>query len=118
MKRTRTAAPPVEEVEFVIGSGNVFADLGLPNADELLAKSTMVIEIRRSIEARRLTQSKAADLLGVDQPKISRLLRGDFKGFSTQRLMTMLTSLGRDIEIVVGPSRRSNRIGRITVAVG
>ncbi len=119
MKRARTAAPATaeENVEFFVGSGNVFADLDLSNPDELLAKSTLVIEIRRSIESRRLTQSKAAELLGVDQPKISRLLRGDFKGFSMQRLMTMLTHLGRDIEIVVGPMRRSSRKGRITVVV-
>lgn len=118
MKRVRTAAPPSEEIEFFVGSGNVFADLGLPNAEELLAKSTLVIEISRSIEARRLTQAKAAVLLGLDQPKISRLLRGDFKGFSMQRLMTMLTRLGRDIDIVIGPTRRSNRPGRISVTIG
>lgn len=118
MKRARTAAPEEEKTEFFVSSGNVFADLGLPNPDELLAKSTLVIEISRSIEARRLTQSKAAELMGVDQPKISRLLRGDFKGFSMQRLMTMLTHLGRDIEIVVGPIRRTGRKGRLTVVVG
>lgn len=120
MKRVREtpAAVPAEEIEFFIGSGNVFADLGLPNAEDLFARSTLVIELRRTIEARRLTQAKAAALMGVDQPKVSKLFRGDFKGFSTERLLTMLARLGRDIDIIVGPQRRSNRPGRINISTG
>lgn len=112
---TRKKTVPDEEVEFFVGSGNVFADLGLPDAEELFAKADLVIEIERTIRARRLTQARAAELMGIDQPKVSKLLRGDLKGFSTHRIMEFLALLGRDIDITVGPQRRSQRPGKITV---
>jgi len=104
-------------------SGNVFADLGLPNAPELQAKADLALEISRSIEERGLTQSQAAELLGIDQPKISALVRGRLGGFSMERLYRFLNALGKDIEIVVrdqksrrdpsvqvvAPDRRSSR---------
>lgn len=111
-KRSREA----EAMEVFVGSGNVFADLDLPDAEELFAKSNLVIEIGRTIKARRLTQAKAAALMGIDQPKVSRLLRGDFKGFSTHRIMEFLTRLGRDVEIMIGPPMRSPRTGSIRVS--
>jgi predicted XRE-type DNA-binding protein len=98
------------------GSGNVFADLGLPDAEERLTKANLAIEITGAIRARRLTQAKAAALLDIDQPKISRLLRGQLSGFSTERLIHFLTLLGQDVTIVVKPAaRRSHGLGHVNV---
>ena len=97
------------------GSGNVFLDLGLPNPEEHLAKAGLAFRIAGVIRARRLTQARAARILKIDQPKISRLLRGQLSGFSTERLMQFLTLLGRDIEIVIKRAPRSRRQGRVRV---
>jgi predicted XRE-type DNA-binding protein len=88
-------------IKIQMSSGNVFADIGLPNPEERLAKAELAIRIAEAIRARRLTQTRAARVLRIDQPKISRLLRGQLAGFSTERLMHFLTRLGRDVEIVV-----------------
>jgi predicted XRE-type DNA-binding protein len=96
-------------------SGNVFADLGLPNPEERLAKAGLAIRIAVAIRARRLTQAGAARILKIDQPKISRLLRGQLSGFSTGRLMYFLTLLGRDVDIVVKTTAHSRRQGRMRV---
>ncbi len=96
-------------------SGNVFADIGLSNPDERLAKADLAIRIGEAIRARRLTQTQAARTLKIDQPKISRLLRGQLSGFSTERLMHFLTMLGRDVEITVKPTPRSRRQGQLRV---
>jgi predicted XRE-type DNA-binding protein len=90
--------------EFEVSSGNVFADLGLRNPEVLLAKADLVYEISRTIEARGLTQAEAAEILGVDQPKVSALVRGRLDGFSMERLYRYLNALGKDIEIVVRPA--------------
>lgn len=97
------------------GSGNVFADIGLPDPEERLAKANLAIRISEAIRARRLTQTRAAHILKIDQPKISRLLRGQLSGFSTERLLHFLTLLGRDIEITVKPAPRSRRQGHLRV---
>ena len=89
-------------------SGNVFADLGLKNPEELLAKAELVQRIADIITERKLTQVRAAKLLGIDQPKVSALLRGKLDGFSTDRLFRFLNALGRDVEIVIRPARRSH----------
>jgi predicted XRE-type DNA-binding protein len=102
-------------IKKVQGSGNVFADIGLPNPEERLAKADLAIRIASTIRARRLTQARAARILKIDQPKVSRLLRGRLSGFSTERLMHFLTLLGRDIEIVVKAAPRSRRQGRLRV---
>ena len=102
------------KIEAHEGSGNVFADLGLPNSEERLLKAGIVIELRRLIKARELTQVKAAKLVGVSQPDLSRLLRGDFDDYSAERLMKMLTVFEQDIEIVMKPHRKVGRPGRIT----
>ena len=95
-------------------SGNVFADLGLPAPEERLVKARLAAEIAHVITGRKLTQSAAAALMGIDQPKVSHLLHGRLAGFSTERLLTWLTSLGRDVEIIVRtPSRR--RPGQLRV---
>ena len=98
------------------GSGNVFADLGLPNPEERLAKAQLAYAISQAIKERGLTQREAAKLMGVDQPKVSHILRGRLADFSTERLMGFLTGLGRDIEIVIKPSPRSRKKGRLRVA--
>lgn len=102
-------------IEVEEGSGNVFADIGLSNPEERLAKADLAIRIGEAIRARRLTQSRAAHILRIDQPKISRLLRGQLSGFSTERLMHFLTLLGRDVEITVKPAPRSRRQGHLRV---
>jgi predicted XRE-type DNA-binding protein len=102
-------------IEVEMRSGNVFADIGLPNPEERLAKAELAIRIAEAIRARRLTQTRAARVLRIDQPKISRLLRGQLSGFSTERLMHFLTRLGRDVEIVVKIAPRSRREGRLRV---
>ena len=102
-------------IEVEEGSGNVFADLGLPNPEERLAKADLAIRIAGIIRARRLTQASASRILKIDQPKISRLLRGKLSGFSTERLMQFLTLLGRDIEIVIQHAPRSRRQGQVRV---
>jgi predicted XRE-type DNA-binding protein len=96
-------------------SGNVFADIGLPNPEERLAKAELAIRIAEAIRARRLTQTRAARILRIDQPKISRLLRGQLSGLSTERLMHFLTRLGRGVEIVVNVAPRSRQQGRLRV---
>ncbi len=89
-------------------SGNVFADLGLKNPEELLAKAALVQRIADIIAERKLTQVRAAKLLGIDQPKMSALLRGKLDGFSTDRLFRFLNALGRDVEIVIRPAKHSH----------
>jgi predicted XRE-type DNA-binding protein len=93
-----------QEIEVYSGSGNVFADLGLPDADELLIKAQLADQISDLIEERKLTQVEAAKLLGIDQPKVSALVRGRLSGFSTDRLFRFLNALGRDVEIRVVPN--------------
>jgi predicted XRE-type DNA-binding protein len=102
-------------IEVEEGSSNIFADLGLPNPEGRLAKADLAIRIAGAVRTRRLTQTAAARILKIDQPKISRLLRGQLSGFSTERLMQFLTLLGRDVEIVIKPVPRSRRQGHLRV---
>jgi predicted XRE-type DNA-binding protein len=105
----------VEKIKVKVGSENVFADLELPNSGEHLAKAELASRIGEAIRQRRLTQAATAELLGIDQPKVSRLLRGYLTNFSTDRLMHFLTLLGRDVEIVVKRTPRSRRQGQVRV---
>lgn len=82
-------------------SGNIFADMGLFDADDLLAKANLALHIRKTIEDRKLTQAQAAALLGLDQPKVSLIINGRLDGFSTDRLMRFLNDLGCDVKIWV-----------------
>ena len=100
------------------GSGNVFADLGLPDSDELLAKARLASTISDLIDERHLTQSEAAELLETTQPKVSNLVNGRLGGFSLERLARFLNTLDRDVEIVVKPRPRSRKTARILVSVG
>jgi predicted XRE-type DNA-binding protein len=96
-------------------SGNVFADLNLPDAEDLLAKANLALHIRRTIEARKLTQVQAAKLLGLDQPKISSIINGHLDGFSTDRLMRILNDLGCDVQISVSAPHPKTR-GQVVFA--
>jgi len=95
-----------EILEREPSSGNVFADLGFADAGEHLIKAGLVVRIDRTIRQRKLTQAEAARLMGIDQPKVSAMLAGHFRGYSVERLMRFLVALGHDVEIVVKPRRR------------
>jgi len=105
-----------DDNEVYEGSGNVFADLGRPDADELLAKYSLARRIREIIESQKLTQVQAAELLGVDQPKISTLVRGQLKEFSTDRLFRFLNILGQDVEIVITEKPKARKLATVSVA--
>lgn len=102
--------------DYVVGAGNVFADLGYPRPEEAAAKAELAHKITKIIERRRLTQAEAAEMLDVDQPKISALRRGKLSGFSLDRLVRFLVLLGSDVQIVVKDQRRSRRRARLLVA--
>ena len=88
-----------------IGSRNVFKDIGVPNPEEHLVKAQLVFRIDGIIKKRRLKQVEAADLLGIRQPDVSKMLRGEFRQFSVERLLRFLVALNQDVEIVVKPHR-------------
>lgn len=92
-----------EPIKVQAGSGNVFADLELENADELLVKAELARRISDIIAAQNMTQTEVGKMLGIDQPKVSALVNGKLSGFSTTRLFRFLNALGRDVEIVVKP---------------
>ena len=93
------------------GSANVYSDMGYMDAAEMQRKSRLAGEVARAIKARRLTQADAATLLGIDQSKVSRITRGQFRGVSEAKLLELVARLGHDVKIVVGPVRR--RAGKI-----
>jgi predicted XRE-type DNA-binding protein len=105
-----------EHVEVHEGSGNIFADLGLPDAETHYLKAQIVAELFRLASARKLTQAKAGALMGISQPEVSRLFKGNFREYSIDRLMTFLTAFDRDIEIVSRPRPpgRARERGHIT----
>ena len=105
----------VSNIEVEIGSGNVFADLGLPDAEQLKIKSGLVIQIARAIRRLGLTQEQAGKRMGISQAKVSGLMRGDFSNLSEQKLMECLSRLGYDVEIRLRLAAKS--IGRRTLAV-
>ncbi|MGZ3554120.1 MAG: helix-turn-helix domain-containing protein [Vulcanimicrobiaceae bacterium] len=111
MSTARVKAQAKASDTFVQGSGNVYADLGLPNAKDLLARDQLVDAIAAVIEKRQLTQQKVAELTGVKQPKVSALLRGDTRGFTCDRLLRMLNALGQDVTIRVQPAKRRATVG-------
>jgi predicted XRE-type DNA-binding protein len=102
--------------DYEVGSGNVFADIGLPDADELLIKAQLVYKIDGLMKKRALKQVEAAKLFGVKQPDVSKMLRGDFRQFSVERLMRFLVALGQDVEIVVKPHRGRREVAQLRVA--
>ena len=106
--------PKRKTLEMEPGSGSVFGDLDLPDAGEHLIKAGLVVKIDRTIRQRHLTQAAAAQLMGIDQPKVSAMLAGQFRGYSVERLMRFLVALGHDVEIVVKPLKRGS--GELRVA--
>jgi predicted XRE-type DNA-binding protein len=113
MAKSRSRKIPIE-----VGSGNVFVDLGFPDAEERTTKVALAVEILRILAEHGLTQAAAAKLLGVNQPKVSALANYRLEGFSVERLMTFLTALGRDVNITIRPRRSVRAPGRIQVAAG
>lgn len=102
-----------QSMDVQTGSGNIFEDLGLENAEELLIKAELARKISGIVTSQNMTQSEAAELLGIDQPKVSALINGKLSGFSTSRLFRFLNALGRDVEIVVKPKSLSKAQTRI-----
>ncbi|RYG98983.1 MAG: XRE family transcriptional regulator [Alphaproteobacteria bacterium] len=105
----------VNGIEVTTSSGNVFADLGLPDSDKLKVKSGLMIEITKAVRRLGLTQEEAGRRMGLPQPKVSALLRGDLANLSERKLMDALNRLGYDIEITVRPT--ADPVGHLTLAV-
>ncbi len=104
----------VDSVEVEAGSGNVFADLGLPDPEKLKIKSGLALEITKAIRRLNITQADAARRMGISQPKVSDLLRGEFANLSERKLMTCLNRLGYDINIHLRPTGKA--IGVVSLA--
>ena len=112
-KKARVRRPKVE-----LSSGNVFADLGLEDAEELLLKAKLVFEISQLIEKKGLTQAEVARRTALDQPKVSRLLNGHLRGFSADRLITILNRLGHSVEVRISVKERSPEKSHTRVLLG
>jgi len=112
-KNARVRRPKVE-----VGSGNVFTDLGLPDAEELLLKAELVFQIARLIEKKGLTQAEVAKRTALDQPKISRILNGHLRGFSADRLITILNRLGHSVEVRISAKERAPEKSHTRVLLG
>jgi len=102
-------------IEIEKSSGNVYADLGLPDAEEMIVKARLAAKISEIIKQRHLTQHQASDMLGMPQSKISNMLRGNFRGISEAKMIACLNLLGRDIQIVVKKAPRSHDTGQTSV---
>ena len=105
----------IDGIEVQRSSGNVYADLGLPDAERLKIKTGLVIEIRKAMRRLGLTQQEAAKRMGITQPKVSDMMRGDFSNLSERKLMDCLNRLGYDIEIKVKPA--SEPVGHLMLAI-
>lgn len=115
MAKRKTEASKIADTTITRGSGNVFADLGFADAEERQTKLRLAYAINGVIERQRLTQAVAAGKLGINQPKVSALANYKLDGFSVERLMTFLTALDQDVEIVIRKKPRSHVGGRISV---
>jgi len=100
---------------YETGSRNVFQDIGVPNAEEHLVKAQLVFKIDTIMKDRGLKQVEAADLFGIRQPDVSKMLRGEFRQFSVERLLLFLVALDQDVEIVVKPHRDRNNVAALQV---
>lgn len=112
---TKKKQEDIQEIAFEIGGDNIFADIGVANAEEELTKAELAWEIDHIIKKRKLTQEKAAKIMGINQPKVSALLHRKLSGFSVERLMHFLNQLGQDIDIVVRPKPRNRKNARVNV---
>jgi len=102
-------------IEIEQGSGNVYADLGVQYAEDMQLKAELARQIGHIIKSRRLTQQQAADVLGLPQPKLSQILRGQFRGVSEAKMLHCLAKLGQDVQILIAPARYSPCSGQIRV---
>lgn len=102
--------------DYEEGSDNIFADLGFPNAEEHLVKAQLVLKIDALMKERGLKQVETARLLGIRQPDVSKMLRGEFRQFSVERLLRFLVALGQDVEIVVKPHHDLNHAPALHVS--
>ena len=102
-------------VEIEKGGGNVYEDIGAADAGEMLVKAQLVAKVGEIIKNRGWTQQEAAGVLGMTQPKLSKMLRGQFRGVSEAKMLECLARLGQHIQIVVGPAGQSSNAGRIEV---
>jgi predicted XRE-type DNA-binding protein len=101
--------------EIEKGSTNVYADLGMTDAEEMLVKAQLAAKIAEIIKQRKMTQAQASALLGIPQPKLSNMLNGRFRGISEAKMLDCLTRLGRDIQIVIKAASRSRKAGHVSV---
>jgi predicted XRE-type DNA-binding protein len=99
-----------DEINYTVSSGNVFEDIGIPDADLHLVKAKLVNQISRAVWMKQLTQIQVAEIMGIDQPKVSDLLRGKFRGYSVDRLLRFLNALGHDVKIVVSEGQHNEDV--------
>jgi predicted XRE-type DNA-binding protein len=104
-----------ETIGIHAGSDNVYADLGLPDADEMLLKAQLVDKIHDILRDKGWTQRQAAEVLGLSQPKLSKMLRGQFRGISEAKMLECITRLDRDVQIIIGPNHFPAHTGHVTV---
>ena len=102
-------------IEVEASSGNVYADLGMADAEAMMVKAQLATKIGEIIKGRKWSQQRAADVLGLPQSKLSKMLRGQFRGISEAKMLECLARLGRDVQIVVGPARRATSVGHVEV---
>jgi len=105
-------------IEIEPSSGNVYADLGIPDAEEMLVKAKLAAKIGEILESRGWSQQHAGQILGIPQPKLSKMLRGQFRGISEAKMIECLTRLGRDIQIVIREECGAGSVGRVEVVSG
>ena len=101
--------------DIEVSNGNVYDDIGVEKPDEMLVKAQLAASIQGLLSTRNLTQTQAAEILGLPQPKLSRMLHGHFRGISEAKMMDCITRLGRDVRIVIGPEHRTGQTGRVEV---
>ena len=106
----------MSKIGYEAGSGNVFKDIGVPNAEEHQIKAQLVFKIGAIMKEHHLKQVEAADLLGIRQPDVSKMLRGEFRQFSVERLLRFLVALNQDVEILVRPHRKRNNAPALHVS--
>ena len=104
-----------DDTKVTSSSGNIFADIGLPNPEDLLIKSQIVIKIKEEMESRKLTQQQAADIIDIPQPRLSKILRGQFLNVSESKLLHCLNKLGFDIQIKIA-RKSKNTVGHTSLA--
>ena len=106
----------MDDTEIYVGSGNVFADMGLPQPEERLAKAEVAIRIQELIAERHLTQAEAAALVNTSEAELAEIVRGHLRTFTLDRLFQCLTALGQDVEITIRPKAAEQEFARILVA--